>query len=350
LKILSQTDAAHAERHSLTVLKHLEHPNLLRTYDTWEVQGCFLVAMELADGTLMDRWRQAHSQGLPGIPREELLRYLRDAAEGIDFLQKRYIQHRDIKPQNLFLVGDALKLGDFGLTRLLSHSVTGHSGSLTLCYAPPEFFEGKTTRQSDVYSLAISYCQMRGGRLPFEGSPAELVAAHLHRAPDLSMLPTEERPVVERALAKRPQDRWPTCRAFVEALANPKDLTTETPRHREELSKKKTSPLLKRLSLLLFFCLLCASVSLWLRGRGQSPAFRAFETPQLPPGAHNLIRNVAVAPGGTDQWIRRALQRHGRAEIVEHRHGQSDPLSGRTRRTRDRPGAGGIAARPQWRR
>ena len=222
LKFIAQTEnAAHVEQRSLAVIKHLEHPNLLRTYETWQVDGFFVVAMELADGTLMDRFRQAQAQGMPGIARDELLRYLRDAAEGIDFLQKRYIQHRDIKPQNLFLMGDTLKVGDFGLTRLLAHSITGHSGSLTLSYAPPEFFEGKTTRQSDVYSLAVAYCQMRGGRLPFEGSPAALVAAHLRRVPDLSMLPPQERPAVEKALAKRPDQRWPTCQAFVEALADP---------------------------------------------------------------------------------------------------------------------------------
>jgi serine/threonine protein kinase len=161
---------------------------------------------------LLDRCHEAQAGGLPGIPRDELLVYLRDAAEGIDFLQKRTIQHRDIKPQNLLLVGGRVKVGDFGLARLLANSVTGHTGSLTLAYAAPEFFEGKTTRQSDQYSLAVAYCRLRGGKLPFEGTPAAMVAAHLHRPPDLTMLPSEERPAVAKALSKKPGDRWPTCR------------------------------------------------------------------------------------------------------------------------------------------
>jgi serine/threonine protein kinase len=290
LKFIAQTDdAARVERRSLAVIKHLEHPNLLRTYETWQVNGFFVVAMELADNTLMDRWRREQAAGGVGIPRDELLRYLREAAEGIDFLQKRYIQHRDIKPQNLFLVGDTLKVGDFGLMRLLAHSITGHSGCLTLFYAPPEFFEGKTTRQSDVYSLAVTYCQMRGGRLPFEGSAAAMVAAHLRRAPDLSMLPPAERPVVEKALSKRPDERWPTCRAFVEALTNPPKL----------LPRRALWPWLTA-------CVLAVVVfaAFWLPRRTpppstESPApLRAFEVPPLPPQARNLIRNVSVARMG----------------------------------------------------
>lgn len=223
LKFVPQTErAARVEWRSVEVLRHIQHPNLLRTYGTWITPDFLVIGMELADRTLLDRWQEARGAGGQGIPRDELLGYLRDAAEGVDYLQKRYIQHRDVKPQNLLLVGGRVKVGDFGLARLLANSVTGHTGSLTLAYAAPEFFEGRTTRHSDQYSLAVSYCQMRGGRLPFEGTPAAMVAAHLHRPPDLSMLPAEERPPVAKALAKRPGDRWPTCRAFVAAVADPR--------------------------------------------------------------------------------------------------------------------------------
>ena len=65
----------------------------------------------------------------------------------------------------------------------------------------------------------MTYFQLRTGRLPFAGDAIhQIIYAHLHDAPDLSDLPEAERPVVARALAKRPEDRWPTCRAFVLAL------------------------------------------------------------------------------------------------------------------------------------
>src|SRR5205807_1185379 len=102
-----------------------------------------------------------------------------EAAKGIDYLNqpdhrlgdstKSVIQHRDIKPQNILLMGGGIKISDFGLMRILKNTVTEHTGNLTVAYAAPEFFMGHTSRSSDQYSLAVTYCQLRGGRLPFAG-------------------------------------------------------------------------------------------------------------------------------------------------------------------------------------
>jgi tetratricopeptide (TPR) repeat protein len=89
---------------------------------------------------------------------------------------------------------------------------------MTFAYAAPEFFRGETSGRSDQYSLAVTYCHLRGGRLPFHGNDAQLMAGHLGQPPDLTMLPPEERVAVARALAKDPDDRWPSCRDFVDAV------------------------------------------------------------------------------------------------------------------------------------
>src|SRR5262245_36322246 len=89
---------------------------------------------------------------------------------------------------------------------------------MTPAYAAPEFFRGEVTRWSDQYSLAVSYCQLRGGRLPFRGIPEQVMVGHLRHPPDLSMLRAWESPVVERALSKKPEERWPSCRAFAQEL------------------------------------------------------------------------------------------------------------------------------------
>src|SRR5262249_7736596 len=68
------------------------------------------------------------------------------------------------------------------------------------------------------YALAVSYCQLRSGRLPFEGDSSQILTGHLMLPPELGMLPHAEQPVVARALAKEPQRRWPSCRALVDAL------------------------------------------------------------------------------------------------------------------------------------
>src|SRR5205823_10117756 len=106
--------------------------------------------------------------------------------------------------------GGRVKVGDFGLAKLIEHTRSGNTLAFTVAYAAPEFFDGVVASQSDQYSLGITYCQLRGGRLPFTGTLAQLTIAHMSQPPDLTMLPEEERPVVARALAKKPPQRWPS--------------------------------------------------------------------------------------------------------------------------------------------
>jgi formylglycine-generating enzyme required for sulfatase activity len=201
-------------------MKTLRHPNLLALHGTWQHGNWLIMAMELADGTLFDRLRQAvNEQKRPGIPLPELLRQMRAAAEGLDYLNGKGVQHRDVKPHNLLLVGGGVKVGDFGLAKLLQETVATASGSLTPAYASPEACNNEMSRWSDQYSLAITYCQLRGNRLPFEGPLAAVVTGHLLGEVHLDMIPEPERPAVARALAKKPQERWPNCTAFVTALA-----------------------------------------------------------------------------------------------------------------------------------
>ncbi|MGE3407530.1 MAG: serine/threonine-protein kinase, partial [Pirellulales bacterium] len=240
------------EQRALELLKSIRHPHLLGFSGSWEKDGWLIMALELADRTLADRLEEANKQGLSGIPANELLRYMAEAAEGLDFLNEPShptgdgklggVQHRDVKPQNLLLVGRSLKVGDFGLARLLvDQTAISHTGGMTPKYAAPEFYSGKTSSHSDQYSLGITYCHLRGGRLPFTGESPELMLGHISKQPDLSMLPIEEQAIVAKALAKAPHDRWPSCSDFVEALrrANAGGIAIQT-----RLSRKK--PTIKR--------------------------------------------------------------------------------------------------------
>jgi serine/threonine protein kinase len=180
---------AQIEQRALDVMAEVRHPHLLPVLASWRTAGFLVIAMELASGTLGDRLSQVQAEGQTGIPREELLRYFDQAADALDYLNHPYegpdghdhpgIQHRDIKPQNLLLVGDTLKIGDFGLARCLENSVTSHTGCHTPAYAAPEFFDGLATSHSDQYSLAVTWCNLRGGRLPFRGSHAQVMNGHL---------------------------------------------------------------------------------------------------------------------------------------------------------------------------
>lgn len=213
---------------SLDLVRGLRHAHLLPVFGAWEKDGYLVVGMELADGTLSDRLARAQRRGLPGIPFPELIEYMAQAARGIDFLNGPGrpgggvigVRHCDVKPQNLLLVGDAVKVGDFGLARADGHPGSdGSRESLTPAFAAPEVARNRPTDRSDQYSLAVTYVLLRGGRLPFGGTAWSMLMDHAAAAPDLSMIPAAERPVVARAMAKRPADRWADCREFVRELA-----------------------------------------------------------------------------------------------------------------------------------
>lgn len=199
------------------------HPHLITLLDARQTDRRLVLVMELADGTLAERLAAARDAGHGGVPRDELLGYMAQAADALDFLNaggpdRPPAQHRDVKPQNLLLAGGVVKVADFGLVRCLEHTLTSHTGNHSPAYAAPEFFKNRLSSRSDQYSLAVTYCELRGGRRPFEGTRDALMRGHLSREPDLSMLPPAERPVVRRALAKTPRHRWPSCAAFVAAL------------------------------------------------------------------------------------------------------------------------------------
>ena len=229
LKFVPLSPRARAsELRALECVRDIRHPNILANFGSWQVGDTLIIGMELADGSLWDRYIRAGDEGLMGIPRAELLGYMADAAAGVDYLnESRHtvegrggvgVQHRDIKPPNILRFGGGVKVADLGMALAMDGEDARHTGVWTFPYAAPEFFRGRTTRQSDQYGLAATYCQLRCGRLPFEGNAATVTAGHLYGQPDFEDLPEAERPILERALAKEPGDRWPDCRSFVEAL------------------------------------------------------------------------------------------------------------------------------------
>jgi hypothetical protein len=222
LQTSSGDDGQRAEQElkALSRVKTVRHPYILslERYDI--IDGQLLIVMELADRNLWDRFRDCRSHGLEGIPREELLRYMEEAAEALDLMNiEHQLQHLDIKPQNLFLVHNHAKVADFGLVKDLEGMMASVTGGVTPVYAAPETFDGWVSRFCDQYSLAIVYQELLTGQRPFNGSNVrQLIMQHLQAAPNLSSLPTGDQLTVGRALSKNPDHRFPTCREFVLAL------------------------------------------------------------------------------------------------------------------------------------
>src|SRR5262249_43158535 len=216
-------DGARAEQEwkALNRVKEVRHPFVLSMDRIEVVGGELVIVMELADKNLHDAFEECLTAGLVGIPRDTLLRYIRDAAEALDHMNEKHgLQHLDIKPRNLFLVSDRVKVADFGLVKHLERSgASGTPGAVTPLYAPPETFTGDLSAHSDQYSLAIVYQELLTGHRPFNGKNArQLAQQHMHEAPDLRALPEPERPILARALEKDPQRRFPNCLAFIRAL------------------------------------------------------------------------------------------------------------------------------------
>lgn len=214
---------ASQELKSLNRIKEVHHPFLISLERIEVVNNHLIVVSELAECSLRERFDHYRTQDLPGIPRTELLEYLKDAADVLDFLYSRYsFQHLDIKPENLLIVGNHVKVADFGLLRNVEATSASMVGGLTPAYSPPEVLSGKPGCYSDQYSLAIVYQEMLIGESPFGGrSAAQLVAQHLHSAPQVHRLPPSDQAVILRALSKRPEARFPNCRSMIENLAQP---------------------------------------------------------------------------------------------------------------------------------
>jgi serine/threonine protein kinase len=252
IKIIDKLQGAgKQEFKALKLIKNVQHEYLLDLHGLWlldaedrvipdEAQerpdppaaSMLVVATKLAGKNLLDRLAECQKEGQAGLPPAELLGYMRQAAEAIDYLnecrhplgdQLVSIQHRDIKPDNILLARGMVKVGDFGLAKVvegLSAPIHAESTGFTPHYAAPELYKGSVSRWTDQYSLALTYFKLRTGTLPFDAnsSPFDLLLIHTQGKLDLEVLPEAERAVIARATAVVAEERFPTCSDMVRAL------------------------------------------------------------------------------------------------------------------------------------
>jgi len=230
VKILSKHFAAKdAERarffREAKAILQIQHPNVVKVLDVgrWTDGRPFIVIDHLKGESFGARLRR-ETRLAPDVA----LRLLRDAAAGLDAVHCAGIVHRDVKPDNIFLVGEpgqstGVRLVDFGLAKLHSHQSSEAGTALgTAAYMPPEqVLSEPVDARADVYALGVVLFRTLTGHLPFEGEGNVDLLAHqvLLAAPPPSWFVENLDPridsLVGRAMRKRPENRYPSMAAML---------------------------------------------------------------------------------------------------------------------------------------
>lgn len=202
----------------------LSHPGVVTIYDVDEQDGLAYITMELVEG------RRLSDVGAESLGDEEKFALASELVErvgsALDYAHGRGIVHRDVKPSNIMVTDDGIKIMDFGVARIASSQLT-HTGTVvgTPNYMSPEQVRGDAVDgRSDQFSLGVLVYELLTGEKPFEGDGIATTFYNIvHTEPvaprrlDPAILPAVEA-VVLRALAKDPADRFDSCSAFTQAF------------------------------------------------------------------------------------------------------------------------------------
>jgi serine/threonine-protein kinase len=194
----------------------IDHPNVIPVYAAGEQDGHLYLVMRYVDGTDLHRLLGARGR----LPANEAARIASELAAALDAAHGAGLVHRDIKPANVLLASDRVYLTDFGITRAVD-SATRFTDSDewvgTVDYMSPEHLRGGATdARSDVYSLGCLLHTILTGTPPFRrGTAASTILAHIEDPPPKASstegVPRRFDAVLARALAKRPEDRYPSA-------------------------------------------------------------------------------------------------------------------------------------------
>jgi serine/threonine-protein kinase len=211
--------------HEAMSAAHLSsHPNIVDVYDVGKDGDSNYIVMELIEGQDLKALIEAEAP----LPPEEALTIAAQVADGLEYAHRRGLVHRDVKPQNMLMTPDGqIRIADFGIAKShLSTAVTQAGITFgTADYISPEQAQGlAATPQSDIYSLGVVLYEMLTGHLPYTGdTPMAVAIQHIQNPPPAPRqfnpsIPPALEALVLRAIAKNPQQRPASAKAFAQEL------------------------------------------------------------------------------------------------------------------------------------
>lgn len=207
-------------------IAQLEHPHVIRLYRYGEAQGLLYMAMQYVEGTDLERIIDSYRKTGDYMEVEDILRITREITSALDYIHSRGVIHRDVKSSNVMLdMNGRAILADFGLVLRMQSGTRGEVFGSPHYLAPEQAISSaQAVPQSDLYSLGIILFEMFTGKFPFDApDPLDIAMLHIQQA---APMPRSFRPelsigiekVILKALAKKPEDRYPTGKDLADAL------------------------------------------------------------------------------------------------------------------------------------
>jgi serine/threonine-protein kinase len=215
----------------------LSHPNIVTIYEVGEVEGFLFITMQLVNGrSLFDYITMARKHVLPSkriLPLKATIKIITDVLDALDYAHSQDIIHRDIKPANILIEAHTKRpiVSDFGLattTRGSEQDSSVITGTPTYM-APEQILNDPSDGRTDIYATGVMLFEMLVSRLPLPkySTAMELLKMRLKLKERLfQKKPSEMNPVLTRemddivfkAIAHDPENRYATCREFLEAI------------------------------------------------------------------------------------------------------------------------------------
>ncbi|MBN1995387.1 MAG: serine/threonine protein kinase [Anaerolineae bacterium] len=195
------------------------HPHIVTVYSVGEFDQGYYIAMAYIKGHSLAQILQTQH----ALPPARAAHLIGQMANALDYAHRQGVIHRDVKPGNILVAeGDHAWLTDFGIAKAMTEGGLTRTGTMvgTPAYMAPEQAKGQpVSGQTDQYALAVVTYETLTGHPPFDADTSHAILyQHVHQAPDLSWLPLPYHPVLQRALAKTPEERFTMVSEFGQAL------------------------------------------------------------------------------------------------------------------------------------